>query len=215
MRGFPTGNVLPIQPAPTTILCDVPASRRRGRPTNEQRGRTREHLTPAEIDALTRVARTKNRYGQRDALIIRMAARHGLRVSELADLRWSDVDLRTGRLLVRRLKGGIFSTHMLNGEELRGLRALQREWPENSGFVFVTERKAPFTRFGLRNLIERLGQLAGLPFPVHFHMLRHACGYRLVNEGRDTRSLQDYLGHVGIQHTVRYTRLSAERFKDW
>ena len=211
-------NVVPMRAGPGIVLCTVSDgehSKRGGRPTNEQRGRTREHLTPAEVDALIRVARANNRYGQRDALIVRMAARHGLRVSELADLRWSDVDLRTGRLLVRRLKGGISSTHMLSGEELRGLRLLQRKWPENGGFVFMTERGAPFTRFGLRSLVERLGRLAGLPFPVHFHMLRHACGYRLVNEGRDTRSLQDYLGHVGIQHTVRYTRLSAERFKDW
>jgi integrase len=209
-------NVVPMQPAPTHVLCDVTTPPRGGRPTNVQCGRTREYLTPAEVEALIRAAKTKGRrYPQRDALIVLMAARHGLRVSELADMRWTDIDLKTSRLLVRRKKGGISSTHMLNGDELRRLRALQREWPENGGFVFVTERKAPFTRFGLRSLIEQLGQLANLPFPVHFHMLRHAAGYRLVNEGRDTRSLQDYLGHVGIQHTVRYTRLSAERFKDW
>jgi len=209
------GTVVRMRSAPAPVLCDVRETRRGGRPTNAERGRPRVHLTPGEVDALISAAKANNRYGQRDALIIRMAARHGFRVTELANLRWSDVDLRTGRLLVRRLKGGISSTHMLNGEELRGLRALQRDWPENGGFVFVTERGSPFTRFGLRSLVEKLGRLAGLPFPVHFHMLRHACGYRLVNEGRDTRSLQDYLGHVGIQHTVRYTRLSAERFKDW
>jgi integrase len=201
---------LAYAPRPTDILREV---RRVGRPKNADI-RAREYLTPPEVEALAKAAKERGRYGHRDQLIIRMAARHGLRVSELADLRWADIDFKTGRLHVRRLKGGTSSVHTLSGEEIRGLRRLQREWSDHP-HVFVTERGAPFTRYGLADLIEAAGKAANMSFPVHFHMLRHSTGYRLVNEGRDTRSVQDYLGHVGIQHTVLYTRLSAERFKDW
>jgi Phage integrase family len=66
-----------------------------------------------------------------------------------------------------------------------------------------------------RKLIARAGELAKLPFPIHPHMLRHSAGYKLANEGHDTRSIQQYLGHRNITHTVRYTELSPERFKNF
>ena len=68
---------------------------------------------------------------------------------------------------------------------------------------------------GFRRMVVRLGESAKIPFPVHPHMLRHACGYKLANQGVDTRSLQHYLGHKNIQHTVRYSELSPNRFKDF
>jgi integrase len=106
------------------------------------------------------------------------------------------------------------STHPLNGDEVRALRQLRRDWPEGRQ-VFVTERGAPFTRSGFAKMIERAGKAVGFAFPVHMHMLRHACGYYYANRGEDTRSLQLWLGHKSIQHTVRYAELSADRFKDW
>ena len=81
--------------------------------------------------------------------------------------------------------------------------------------MFVTERGAPFTRSGMAKMVERAGEKAGFDFPVHMHMLRHACGYYYANRGEDARALQLWLGHRSIQHTVRYSELSAERFKDW
>ena len=75
------------------------------------------------------------------------------------------------------------------------------------------------TSSNVRKLATRAGQMAGLPFPVHPHMLRHACGFKLANDGHDTRSLQHYLGHKNITHKVRYTELAPDRFKgfwnDW
>jgi type 1 fimbriae regulatory protein FimB/type 1 fimbriae regulatory protein FimE len=78
--------------------------------------------------------------------------------------------------------------------------------------VFVTERKGPLTASGVRKLVARAGRNAGIAFPVHPHMLRHACGFKLANDGHDTRAIQHYLGHRNIQHTVRYTELAADRF---
>jgi len=84
-----------------------------------------------------------------------------------------------------------------------------------SPFIFTSERGAPFTPAGFRKLVARLGVAAKFKFPVHPHMLRHACGYQLANQGVDTRSLQAYLGHKNIQHTVRYTEMSSTRFKNF
>ncbi len=94
------------------------------------------------------------------------------------------------------------------------MRRLRREYPETP-YVFVTERKGPLTASTVRKMVARAGREAKLPFPVHPHMLRHACGYKLANDGHDTRAIQHYLGHKNIQHTVRYTELSANRFKDF
>jgi site-specific recombinase XerD len=112
--------------------------------------------------------------------------------------------------VIRRLKGSRDSTHYVERDELSKLRRL----PRQSAYVFVNERGQPFGRMGIARLIERAGEAAGLPFPVHVHMLRHACGYALANKGMDTRKLQHYLGHASITNTVRYSAMSPEPFRD-
>jgi type 1 fimbriae regulatory protein FimB/type 1 fimbriae regulatory protein FimE len=97
---------------------------------------------------------------------------------------------------------------------MRALRRLQRE-SEASPFVFVSERGAPFTTAGFARMMERAAVAAGLGLKAHPHMLRHACGFALANAGHDTRALQAYLGHKNIQHTVRYTELAPDRFKNF
>ena len=176
--------------------------------------RTREYLTDAEVERLMKSA-NGNRYGHRDATMILAAYRHGLRASELVDLRWDQVNFTAATLHVRRAKRGSPSTHPIMGDELRALRRLQREQEPLSPFVFTSERGSPFTTAGFARLIERAGIAAGLGFKAHPHMLRHACGFALANKGHDTRALQAYLGHKNIQHTVRYTELAPGRFKDF
>jgi type 1 fimbriae regulatory protein FimB/type 1 fimbriae regulatory protein FimE len=140
-----------------------------------------------------------------------MMFRHGLRVSEAVDLKWDQIDLKAARVHVNRIRNGNPSTHYLEGDELRALRKLKREY--DSPFLFVTERGGPLTRSTVNKLVERAGRFAGLEFPVHPHMLRHACGFALANKGLDTRLIQDYLGHKSIAHTVRYTQLATDRFR--
>jgi len=176
--------------------------------------RAREYLTDAEINRLI-VAASRNRHGHRDATMILIAYRHGLRVSELVALRWDAIDFSHGRLHVNRAKNGSPAVHPISGRELRALRQLKREQEPVSPFIFTSERGAPFTPAGFRKLVARLGVAAKFKFPVHPHMLRHACGYQLANQGVDTRSLQAYLGHKNIQHTVRYTEMSSTRFKNF
>jgi type 1 fimbriae regulatory protein FimB/type 1 fimbriae regulatory protein FimE len=129
-------------------------------------------------------------------------------------LRWDQVDLGRGLLHVRRIKNGTPSVHPIGGGEIRALRRLKREQLE-SRYVFVTERLGPMTTAGFRKLVARISEEAKFPFPVHPHMFPHACGFKLANDGRDTRALQHYLGHKNIQHTVRYTELSPDRFKSF
>jgi len=195
--------------ASTTQNGKVPPPRR---VPNAER-RSREHLTPAEVDQLIKAAGSVGRHGPRDATLLLVAYRHGLRVSELVALRWDQVDLKQGLLHVSRLKNGVPSTHPLRGPELRALRRLKRGYA--GSYVFLTERGGPMTSATVRKLVARAGVLAKFPFPVHPHMLRHACGYKLANEGHDTRALQHYLGHRNIQHTVRYTELAPDRFKNF
>jgi integrase len=175
--------------------------------------RSREHLTPSEVEKLIEAAKT-NRYGHRDATMLLVAFRHGLRASELCELEWSQIDFNGATLHVRRAKNGKPATHPIRGDEMRALRKLQREAPI-SAFVFVNERGAPFSPDGFNWLVKRAGQKAGLLFQVHSHMLRHSAGYKLAGDGHDTRAIQDYLGHRNIGNTVRYTELSPTRFKDF
>ena len=159
-------------------------------------------------------AMVDNRNGHRDATMVLMAFRHGLRASELCDLRWDQVDFSRAVLHVRRVKSGTPATHPLTGAELRALRRLLREQEPSSPFMFVSERGAPFTTAGFARMLERAATDAGLgALKVHPHMLRHACGFKLANDGVDTRSLQAYLGHRHIANTVRYMELSPDRFK--
>jgi type 1 fimbriae regulatory protein FimE len=175
--------------------------------------RSREQLTPDEVDKLMTAAGRLGRHGHRDASLVLLAYRHGLRVSELVALRWEQLDLKAGLLHVSRLKSGVPSTHPLRGPELRALRRLQRDYTGAGGYVFTTERGGPLTDSGVRKIVARAGTEARFAFPVHPHMLRHATGYKLANDGHDTRAIQHYLGHKNIVHTVRYTNLAADRFK--
>ena len=194
----------------TVVAFKAPTLEKRTIETSRRKRRARRYLTETEVTALMDAAR-RNREGKRDATMILMAFRHGLRASELVDLQWDQVDFNGAVLHVRRMKNGTPATHPLTGKELRALRDLKRE--SQSPFVFISMRNAPFSVSGFRRMIERACQDVGLNIKARPHMLRHACGYELANKGTDTRTIQAYLGHQNISNTVRYTELSATRFK--
>jgi type 1 fimbriae regulatory protein FimE len=199
------------QPSPIAVNGKVSPPRRL--PNRDRR--SREHLTSAEVEALIEAAASLGRHGHRDATLILLAYRHGFRVGELVALRWDQVDLKAGLLHVARLKHGVATTHPLRGPELRALRRLQRDYPASSAYVFTTERQGPLTDSAVRKIVGRAGVAAGITMPVHPHMLRHACGFKLANDGQDTRAIQQYLGHRNIAHTVRYTELAPQRFRSF
>jgi integrase len=139
----------------------VPSNENRSVPVRPANGelRSREYLTPKEVERLIKTARD-GRYGHRDATLILIAFRHGLRASEICDLEWSQVEFgRSASLHVRRVKNGKPSVHPLRGDEVRALRELRRQFPD-SAFVFATERGGPFTPDAVNRLIKRIGERA-------------------------------------------------------
>lgn len=144
--------------------------------------------------------------------MILIAYQHGLRVSELVELRWEQVDLERALLHVNRKKRGSPATHPLSTRELAFMSELKRRNP-GARFLFVTERGGPLSAATVRKIVARAGVLGAVELPVHPHMLRHATGYYLANRGVDTRTIQAYLGHRNIAHTVRYTQLAPDRFR--
>src|SRR5713101_6388862 len=118
-----------------------------------------------------------------------MTRSHCLDVEPPPQVHWDQVDFERGLPHVRRVKSGTPSVHPLGGTELRSLRRLLRSQPE-SRHVFLTERRSPMSAAGFRKMFARTGKGSEFPFPVHPHMLRHACGYKLAIDGQDLRAFQ-------------------------
>ncbi len=177
--------------------------------------RDRKHLVSAEVEKLMEAAKG-SRNAARDRCLLLLMFRHGLRVSEACGLRLSQVDMDSRVLHVARLKQGLSTTHPLRGDELRVIKAWlverARMKPETDAF-FISERRSPLSRKTAWLAIRTYGERAGLPVDAHPHMLRHACGFALADQGADTLLIQDYLGHRNIQHTVRYTATNPARFE--
>ena len=175
----------------------------------------RKHLTGLEVDKLLAAVKGA-RHEARDRCLVLLLFRHGLRVSEACGMKLSQVDSESRVLHVARLKQGLSTTHPLRGDELRLIKAWLKERagmnPVSEDF-FISERRGPLNRKTVWAAIRRYGEQAGLPLPAHPHMLRHACGFALADQGADTRLIQDYLGHRNIQHTVRYTATNPARFE--
>jgi len=176
----------------------------------QRRPSVRDSLRPEEAEATVQTARKAGRHSARDAAIMLLMVRHGLRTAELVALRWHQVDLTAGDLDVHRAERGHHAIHPLRGPRLRLLRALQRTSPRSPD-VFVSERQAPLSPRSIRAMVARTGQVAGLPCVPHPHQPRPACGYYPASWGRETRAMQEYLGHHNIQHTVRATAMAPHR----
>jgi len=177
------------------------------------RGTCRSLSSNICVTHLLPVLAKTNRWADRDSTAVLICFRHGLRASELVNLKWEQVDFSRAVLHVNRRKSGTPSVHPLGGRELRALRKLHRA--SSSPFVFVSERGNPLTVGGFYRMVARAGEAAGIGLKVHPRMFRHACGFVLANAGQDTRSIQAYLGHRNIQHTVRYTELLPNRFRNF
>lgn len=170
----------------------------------------RHYITPREFDRVLAVATDH----PRDALLLLLAFRHGLRVSEALALRWRDLDLEERAIFIQRVKRGVDGTHPLGDDEcvrIQAWRDAQGAWQWNDP-VFTGRSGKPLTRQYVHRIIRRYGEKAGLPIALHPHCLRHACGYALANQGHDTRLIQDYLGHRAISSTTIYTVTNRERF---
>jgi type 1 fimbriae regulatory protein FimB/type 1 fimbriae regulatory protein FimE len=175
--------------------------------------RPREYLTIDEVKELIKGAKDSPWYGSRDATLILLMFRHGLRVSEAVDLTWDQINFKLGVLHVTRLKGGTPSTHPLKGDELRALRALHKQ--AKTQFLFTSNRGGPLSIRTAHLIVANAGKRAGFEYSIHPHMLRHSTGFHLAMQEHDTRAIQFYMGHKSITNTVKYTQISSERFKSF
>ena len=175
----------------------------------------RKHLTGREVERLMEAAKG-SRNGERDRCILLLMFRHGLRVSEACGLKLDQVDTESRVLHVTRLKRGLSTTQPLRADELRAISAWLKERarmkPTGKAF-FVSEQRKPLHRSTVNLLLRTYSNAASLPLQAHPHMLRHACGFALADQGADTRLIQDFLGHRNIQHTVKYTATNPARFE--
>ena len=172
--------------------------------------RGREHLQESEVRNMCAAAAVTGRHGKRDAAIIWIAFRHALRVSEVCQLRWSQVDMRARTLWTLRAKGGSAAMHPLLPDDIAYLTPLQAA---GAAYVFANERGGPLKPDAVRKLVRRAGRVAGLEIDVHPHMLRHAAGFELLQRGLDLRKIQAYLGHKSLASTERYTALMPDAFQ--
>jgi type 1 fimbriae regulatory protein FimB/type 1 fimbriae regulatory protein FimE len=177
-------------------------------------------MTPAEVAALLKAARTCGRHRLRDERAVLLAHRHGLRARELGGLRSAHIDRQGAAITIHGLKGrdkkSKPSQDPLRAVERLLLSRLRRECL-SAEYVFVSERGLPMIRGNLAKVVARLHKAAGRPaaVPNNPHAQGHACGYKLANDGVDTRGLSHYLGHACLQSTRIYTELARNRFEDF
>ena len=174
----------------------------------------RKHLTPREVEKLLDATR-QSRNPARDRCLFLLMFRHGLRVSEACHLKLAQVDTESRVLHVARLKKGLSTTHPLRADERRAIKAwlaVRGTGTRAQEAFFLSERGGPLNRRTVWLAVRTCAARAGLPVAAHPHMLRHACGFALADQGADTRLIQDYLGHRNIQHTVKYTATNPARF---
>ena len=176
--------------------------------------RTREYLTEAEVERLMAAAKG-NRWGHRDATMVLVGYRHGLRASELVDLRWDQVDFASATLHVRRVKQGTPAPTRSWGMSCGRCGDFSASRSPSRCSCSLPSGEHPSAPLGSPAWSSEQGPRPSRASRPHPHMLRHACGYALANKGHDTRALQAYLGHRNIQQMVRYTELSPTRFKDF
>ena len=198
-------------PATPTKRQKVKSDPNRASKAADQHERAKDYLSPGEMTLLLNAAKG-GRHGVRDHLLLFMAYRHGLRVSEAIGLRRDELDLDRARLWVRRLKGGLSVEQPIAGDELRAIKRHLATRSDALPWLFISERGQPLTRQAVNHLIAAAAERASLP-GVHPHTLRHSCGFALADKGHDLRLIQDYLGHRDPRHTVRYTRTAGRRFE--
>ncbi len=203
---------LDFSKAKSTETLKVENSTNRSRIANDEL-RGKRHLNPNEVEQICKTIRNKSRNPDRDELMVLMAFHHGFRVSELTNVKWQHIDLKSGQISVKRMKNGIDTLHPISDKrELMLLRRIrQNQLKPTAGFVFRNERGSPVSVNGFQKMFGKFSELA-IGVKWNSHSLRHACGTALIDKGHDLRTVQVYMGHRNIQNTTVYLHESAKQF---
>jgi type 1 fimbriae regulatory protein FimB/type 1 fimbriae regulatory protein FimE len=189
-----------------SISAEKPRVGAAGRKKDAEYGRSQQKwLTADEVVKLVKAA-AETRNGDRDALLISVAYHHGLRVSELVAIRWSDIDLKAETISVARRKKGRSGPQLLAPDDLRALKALHCDRkPVAHEHVFLSERRTPMTVDAVQFMLKGVAKRAGVA-NVHPHALRHAMGYALALKGIPTRNIANLMGHKNLNNADIYTQ---------
>lgn len=195
-----------------TLKVDETTNRSR---TQNDELRGKRYLSSSEVEQVCKVIRKESRYSDRDELMVLVAFHHGLRVSELVNVKWQHIDMKVGQLAVKRLKNGIDTLHPISSKrELMLLRRLHKDQSKpTAGFVFKNERGGVVSTNGFQKTFGKFSNLA-LDTKWNVHALRHGCGTSLIERGHDLRTVQVYLGHKNIQNTTVYLHETSKQFEN-
>ena len=175
--------------------------------------RGKRHLTKSEIDQTCKAIRKGARHPDRDELMVLVAFVHGLRVSELLNIKWQHIRLNDHQISIKRLKNGIDNVHNIaNKRELMLIRRIHKAIGNpTSGYVFLNERKNAVSVSGFQKMFNKFSeQVLGVKYNAH--ALRHSCATDLIERGYDVRQVQNYMGHRNIQNTTVYLHESSKQF---
>lgn len=181
---------------------------------HEHASNSMEFLEPSEVLAVLRTARLK---GAREWAMILVAYKHGMRASEVCNLRIEDLDLKNGNIIIKRLKGSLRTTQAVTehrGEPLLNEPRALREWlrvrrDDGSDFLFTSQKGGRMDRTQFFRLFRALAGEAGLPAEKrHPHALKHSLASHLVAANVNLALVKQQLGHRSIGSTMRYVRTS-------
>ncbi|MCD7033791.1 tyrosine recombinase XerC [Metabacillus sp. GX 13764] len=176
-------------------------------------------LFPEDINTLFEAPDVTKPLGQRNKALLEVLYATGIRVSECAGLKLTDLDLFTGTILVtgkgskqRYVPFGSYAQDALEAYLEDGRKKLA-EKSADTGYVFVNHRGGPLTARGIRHILNELIKQSSLTLKLHPHMFRHTFATHLLNEGADLRSVQELLGHEHLSSTQVYTHVSKEQLR--
>lgn len=191
------------RPAQIKIEVAAPVVKRRAR-ERASRLEKIKYLNHTQIKDFFRVIKNP-----RDYAFFLILYRRGLRASEIGMLELSDLDMQHGYITVRRLKGSLPGRFKLLSDEVKALRRYLRSRDHSSAYLFPNRYGQQLTRAGVYSLMQKYGELAGLPESLwHPHCLKHSIATHLLEAGADLRFVQDALGHKEIENTVIYTAIA-------
>ena len=175
------------------------------------------HLEPVEVLSVLRAARSK---GSREWAMVLVAYKHGMRASEVCNLRLDDLDLKNGSIVVERLKGSLRTTQAVTehrGEPLLNELKALREWlrqrrDDGSDYLFTSQKGGRLDRSQFFRLFKAIANEVGLAAEKqHPHALKHSIASHLVSANVNLALVKQQLGHKSINSTLRYVTTTDQQ----
>lgn len=171
-----------------------------------------QYLNYNELETLLELPDRSTFLGLRNALILELLYSTGVRVSELVNIKLSDIDLNNNRITVLG-KGNKERIVLFGNKANKLIIEYLNKRDNNSEYLFINKNGTVLTDRGVRYIIDMIVKKSALKLKISPHTLRHTFATHLLNEGAELRSVQELLGHESIATTGIYTHVSVERLR--